>query len=60
MEPSGPWWPRLRDKFVVAHVDAPTRIYGAPVENWAHKTDIIRLLVVQHYGGIYLDTDVYL
>lgn len=66
--PSGWWWEQLRSRVEksgttrlelvkqrnVEFVD----VIGQPVEEYAHKADVIRLEVLRDYGGIYLDTDV--
>lgn len=36
-----------------------TEIFGRKVEKLAHKADVIRLEVLRDYGGIYLDTDMF-
>jgi len=59
IEPSGEWWPRLSKLPSVRfnRIDAPTEIYGNPLLCYAHQSDVVRLQVLQQYGGIYLDID---
>lgn len=61
VEPDGPWWPLLKEdpRIIVTHIDLPSSIYGHEVYFGVHKTDILRMLILKHYGGIYLDTDVF-
>jgi hypothetical protein len=57
-EPNGEWWERARPfvtDFKVAR--DVTEIHGNPVNNYAHKADILRLEILIEHGGIYLDTD---
>ncbi|KAH8926617.1 glycosyltransferase family 32 protein [Atractiella rhizophila] len=64
------WWDRVLEerwigesgkeaKVEVRRVVDVTSIWGRPVEHWAHKADIVRLEALLHYGGIYLDLDVF-
>ncbi|CAO3621663.1 unnamed protein product [Cunninghamella echinulata] len=39
-------------------VDLVPEIFGQPISHFAHQADIIRLDVLNEYGGIYLDMDV--
>ena len=49
-------------QFSVRRVEKPTEIFGKTISkqfiNW-HSSDITRLRVLSQFGGIYLDTDVY-
>ncbi|MCX6550831.1 MAG: glycosyltransferase [Acidobacteria bacterium] len=57
-EPDGIWWERARE-LLTLHPVAPVReIYGNPITFPAHMADVIRLQMLQRYGGVYLDTDV--
>ena len=60
-EPVGEWWELARQRFVtdVGHVRNVTHIFDRQVEHYAHKADILRLEVLQAWGGIYLDLDVF-
>ena len=57
-EPSGPWWDITRPLVDVVSIDAPTHIFGRPVNHYAHKADVVRLEQLIRHGGIYLDADV--
>jgi len=63
IEPEGWFWIRLKNfnnLDLIKHDDKSINIYGHyPKSNdWAHKSDIIRLDMLKEYGGIYIDTDV--
>ncbi|KAJ3316848.1 hypothetical protein HDU76_001513 [Blyttiomyces sp. JEL0837] len=59
-EPTGRWWElakplvRLRKIYKV-----PRQIFGNKVVKYAHKADVVRLQILMEYGGIYLDSDVF-
>jgi len=57
-EPEGEWWDKTKPLVTVKKVQAPTEIFGKPITQPAHKSDVIRLQVLIQEGGIYLDTDV--
>lgn len=57
-EPDGEWWDKTKPLVQVQRVQAPTEIFGKPITQPAHKSDVIRLQVLIQYGGIYADTDV--
>lgn len=57
-EPTGEWWDRARPLVTPRHVDPPDRIFGRPVDHYAHRADVLRLEVLIERGGIYLDVDV--
>jgi hypothetical protein len=39
------------------HTSPPEHIFGQPLTHYAHKSDVVRLQVLQAHGGIYLDLD---
>jgi hypothetical protein len=39
-------------------VDLISEVLGRPVTNYAHRADVLRLQVLEEFGGIYLDLDV--
>ncbi|KAJ3340119.1 hypothetical protein HDU93_007344 [Gonapodya sp. JEL0774] len=41
----------------MAPVDPVVEVFGNPVDNFAHKADIVRLRALDQHGGIYLDID---
>ena len=57
--PNGKWWNYIRRKINITLIyrQAPSSIFGRPVDEPAHKADITRLEVLHAYGGIYMDTD---
>ena len=56
-EPDGEWWDKTKPLVTVNKVKAPTEIFGKPITQPAHKSDVIRLQVLIQEGGIYADTD---
>lgn len=58
-EPTGPWWPKVRELVEPIQITAPREIFGRPVSHPAHRADIIRLRALIEHGGIYMDTDVF-
>ncbi|EGG12249.1 family 32 glycoside hydrolase [Melampsora larici-populina 98AG31] len=54
------WWDEmLRLPSVEIHeTEDRTSIFGNPILDISHKTDVIRLEMLQRFGGIYLDTDI--
>lgn len=60
--PSGKWWNLLRHivhNIVLVQVTPPTFISGKKIKFVQHKADIMRLIILKEYGGIYMDTDEY-
>ncbi|CAH1795680.1 unnamed protein product [Owenia fusiformis] len=59
--PTGNWWETVRNNVTnivhVYHDERPT-IYGNKVRYKEHMADILRLEILQEYGGVYIDTDV--
>jgi hypothetical protein len=55
----GRWW-TLASRFVtvVSVPDHVHEIFGVPVKNHAHVSDVIRMHVIYKHGGIYVDGDV--
>lgn len=60
VEPHGVWWAAIRDKFVVNNIQFPNEVYGRPIIEFAHRSDILRILILEDMGGIYLDSDIFL
>lgn len=56
-EPVGRWWDKTRELVEINVVEPPTEIFGKPITQQAHKSDVIRLQVLIEHGGIYVDTD---
>ena len=51
--------PGFRAALVIRSVTAPARIFGVEFYWTAHRADVLRLLVLRRYGGIYLGTNTY-
>jgi len=62
IEPRGQFWKKLLNlpTFIPLKYQEPVQIHGIipDKQDWAHKSDIIRLDALRKYGGIYIDTDV--
>jgi len=56
-EPTGIWWEKTKQFVECIKIDPPNEIFGKPILQQAHKSDVIRLQVLLEYGGIYVDTD---
>ncbi|XP_059156139.1 uncharacterized protein LOC131941146 [Physella acuta] len=58
-EPSGKYWNKLKKENVTfVYIDGISSIFQQNVLEMAHKTDILRVLVLYKYGGVYNDNDV--
>ena len=57
-EPSGEIWDQTKQFVEIVKVKPPEEIFGKPIIQTAHKSDVIRLQVLIENGGIYVDTDV--
>ena len=57
-EPEGEYWDKTKELVEIAKVKPPTEIFGVPITQPAHKSDVICLQVLIEHGGIYADTDV--
>ena len=58
-EPDGLWWELSRNLVTLKKVEAPREIFGNPLLHVAHRSDVLRLQKLIEFGGIYLDTDVF-
>ena len=58
--PVGPWWFSLWNDvpITVMHREPPEDINGKRLQHMNHKVEVTKILVLQQYGGIYLDYDV--
>ena len=56
-EPYGYWWDKIKPILTLEKIDPPTEIYENKLYHYAHKADIVRLMKIIEYGGIYLDID---
>lgn len=58
--PTGPWWQFARQS--VAHllpvpIDRPTSVFNRTLRVPEHQSDVVRLSVLEDYGGLYVDLD---
>jgi len=56
-EPTGRWWNEAKKYLELIHIDPLTEIFGRKLSHFAHQADVLRLLILIEYGGIYLDLD---
>ena len=56
-EPTGEWWEKAKSFVEPIQISVPREIFGNKLYHFAHKADVLRLLVLGNYGGIYLDID---
>ncbi|KAJ2961713.1 hypothetical protein NQZ79_g3029 [Umbelopsis isabellina] len=56
--PKGKWMDLVRPLITLREVEIPKEIHGIPVNKVEHQADVIRLQILQEFGGIYLDTDI--
>jgi hypothetical protein len=56
--PKGKWMDLARPFLTLREVEIPTEVFGIPVKRVEHQADILRLQILQEFGGIYLDTDI--
>ncbi|XP_077861461.1 uncharacterized protein LOC144341661 [Saccoglossus kowalevskii] len=61
-EPKGPWWDEAKRIPVleIVHHKRPKTIFGIPIINLLHQTDVLRLQSLLQYGGVYFDLDFWL
>ncbi|KAI8645528.1 hypothetical protein BD408DRAFT_411583 [Parasitella parasitica] len=55
--PVGENFERARAMLTLNKVPLVERVFDRPVSHYAHRADVIRLQVLEEYGGIYLDLD---
>ena len=56
-EPKGQWWEKTKKLVDLIIVDIPTMVGSKEILQTAHKSDVLRLNILEKYGGIYLDID---
>jgi GT2 family glycosyltransferase len=56
-EPTGPYWEKIKPLLTLRPVEPPQEIFGNKIEHFAHQSDVMRLKVLNEFGGIYLDID---
>lgn len=47
----------LESSLISHKIDLPTEVFGNPIPHVAHKTDFLRLKVLNEFGGVYQDLD---
>ncbi|XP_059154915.1 uncharacterized protein LOC131940287 [Physella acuta] len=58
--PSGEWWDRLQgENITFVYVDALMSVFQQQIQVTAHRADVLRILILYKYGGIYFDRDVF-
>jgi len=57
-EPQGLWWEASRRLLELRKVQAPTTIFGRHLRRFAHQADVLRLELLQQWGGVYMDMDI--
>jgi hypothetical protein len=56
-EPEGRWWDETKGMVELVYILPPDEIFGKPITQLAHKSDVLRLQILLECGGIYVDTD---
>lgn len=56
-EPTGEWWEKIKPELLLNKITAPTEIFGNRLYHVAHQSDVVRLNMLNKYGGVYLDLD---
>jgi len=56
-EPQGQWWNQTKKLVELVYIEPPVEIFGKPITQQAHKSDVLRLQILIEHGGIYVDTD---
>ena len=57
-EPVGKWWEESKQYLILHKISAPNIVFDRPLLHHAHKADILRLQILQQFGGTYIDSDV--
>jgi hypothetical protein len=56
-QPIGRYWDLVKDYVNFETIVPPVSIHGTHIRRIEHKVDILRLLILDEHGGIYLDLD---
>lgn len=56
-EPQGPNWARVRDRVTLILIEDFDYFGNARLHHYAHKADIVRMVILTAVGGVYLDID---
>ena len=59
-EPTGEWWAKSKPLLELRRVTPPATIFGKTLKRFAHQADVIRLELLQEFGGVYMDLDILL
>jgi len=59
-EPRGQWWDATKPLVTLRRVRTPDHVFGRTLRKFAHQADVLRLELLQQFGGLYLDLDVML
>ncbi|XP_059145770.1 uncharacterized protein LOC131932883 [Physella acuta] len=58
-EPTGIWWSRLKgENITFVQIESLETVYQQALNEPAHKSDILRAIILSKFGGIYFDRDV--
>jgi hypothetical protein len=55
--PAGPNWDRIKTHVKVIQIKDFSWFNGAKFHHYAHKSDVVRLILMNRIGGVYLDLD---
>ncbi|EIW68160.1 hypothetical protein TREMEDRAFT_32459 [Tremella mesenterica DSM 1558] len=58
--PTGPWWDLISPHLTLTPTIVPYSVFGNELNHFAHQADILRLMIMKHMGGIYLDIDMFM
>ncbi|RXK41142.1 hypothetical protein M231_01545 [Tremella mesenterica] len=58
--PTGPWWDLISPHLTLTPTIVPHSVFGNELNHFAHQADILRLMIMKHMGGIYLDIDMFI
>jgi hypothetical protein len=56
-EPSNEYYSRVKGLMISRKCGVPTEIFGRELKHFAHRADVLRMQLLQEFGGIYLDLD---
>jgi mannosyltransferase OCH1-like enzyme len=53
-EPVSELWFAVKHLVVLKRIELITTVYGNKIEHFAHMADVVRLMILHEFGGIYL------
>ena len=56
-EPQTEYFKKIKPFLNLVKIKSPKTVYGNPLNHVAHQADIVRLLTLKLFGGIYMDLD---